>query len=93
MIKKTAMTIWEGIWYAIQCIAFGAGYFAKAPVKRALSDYGLCETTGAENVWYVIQCMFFGAGYFAKVSIAKALSELPQFRAQREETLTPLAIK
>ena len=35
---KVHMTSSENFWYVVQCIAFGAGYFAKVPVKRALSD-------------------------------------------------------
>jgi hypothetical protein len=80
VVRKTALTTWEGVWYVLQCIAFGAGYFAKIPAKRALSDFGLCEPTGAERFWYVLQCIAFGAGYFAKIPTAKALTELSQSR-------------
>jgi hypothetical protein len=80
VVRKTALTTWEGFWYLLQCIAFGAGYFAKIPAKRALSDFGLCEPTGAERFWYVLQCIAFGAGYFAKIPTAKALTELSQSR-------------
>ena len=66
------------------CIAFGAGYFAKIPTKRALEDVGLVELTGAERFWYVLQCIAFGAGYFSKVTVAKALTELPQSVAARQ---------
>jgi hypothetical protein len=90
VVRKTALTTWEGIWYVLQCIWFGAGYFAKVPAKKALQDFGLCEMTGAERFWYVFQCIWFGAGYFAKIPIAKALSELPQYRAQRQATLGTL---
>ena len=31
MVRLTAA---ESFWYVLQCIAFGAGYFAKVPVKR-----------------------------------------------------------
>ena len=55
---------------------FGAGYFAKVPVKKALSERGLAVMTPAENIWYVILCISFGAGYFAKVIYKKALSEV-----------------
>lgn len=75
VLRKTALTTWERIWYVLQCIAFGAGYFAKIPAKKALSDFGLCEMTGAEKFWYVLQCIAFGSGYFAKIPIAKALTE------------------
>lgn len=91
-IRKTALTTWEGIWYVLQCIAFGAGYFGKVPVKKALQDFGLVEMTGAEHVWYIIQCIAFGAGYFAKIPTAKALSELPQFRSVRQSDLGTLAV-
>lgn len=69
-------TSWEGFWYVLGCIYFGAAYFQKVPVKKALSEYGLVEMTGAEKFWYVVQCIFFGAGYFAKVTIKRALSEV-----------------
>lgn len=59
----------------LKCIAFGAGYFAKVPVKRALNDAGLVQMTGAEHFWYILQCVAFGAGYFAKVPVRKALSD------------------
>jgi hypothetical protein len=84
VVRKTALTTWEHIWYVLQCIAFGAGYFAKVPAKRALSDFGLCEPTGAERFWYVLQCCAFGAGYFAKIPTAKALTELSQSGFVRE---------
>jgi hypothetical protein len=44
------MTAAEQFWYVLQCIAFGAGYFAKVPVKKALSEVGLAQMTGAELV-------------------------------------------
>jgi hypothetical protein len=83
-VRKTALTTWEGIWYVLQNIALGAGYFGKIPTKRALSDFGLTEMTAAEHFWYVVQCIAFGAGYFAKIPVAKALSELPQYRTERQ---------
>jgi hypothetical protein len=55
---------------------FGAGYFAKIPVKKALSERGLATLTAAENVWYVVLCLCFGAGYFQKVISKRALSEI-----------------
>jgi hypothetical protein len=73
MVRLTAA---ESFWYVLQCIAFGAGYFAKVPVKKALSEAGLAQMTGAEQFWYVLQCIPFGAGYFAKVPVKKALSEM-----------------
>jgi hypothetical protein len=91
VVRKTALTTWEGIWYVIQNIAFGAGYFAKIPAKRALQDFGLTEMTGAEHFWYVLMCIWFGAGYFAKIPTAKALSELPQYRAERRQNFGALS--
>lgn len=66
----------ESFWYVLQCIYLGMGYFAKVPIKKALSEYGLVELTGAEKFWYTLQCIFFGAGYFSKVISKKALSEV-----------------
>ena len=77
-IRKTALTPWEHFWYVVRCIAFGAGYFAKVPTKKALQDFGMCQMTSAERFWYAVECIPFGAGYFAKLSTAKALSELPR---------------
>ena len=65
----------EHFWYILQCVAFGAGYFAKIPTKKAQSDAGLVEMTSWERIWYVVQCIAFGSGYFAKVPVKKALSE------------------
>lgn len=45
-------------------------------MKKALSEYGPVEMTGAEKFWYVAECIFFGVGYFAKVTVKKALSEV-----------------
>ena len=91
-VRKTALTTWEGIWYVLQCIAFGAGYFGKVPAKKAMQDFGLVEMTGAEHFWYIVQCIAFGAGYFAKIPTAKALSELPQFRSVRQADLGTLTV-
>jgi hypothetical protein len=74
--RTVRLTAAESFWYLLQCIAFGAGYFAKVPVKKALAEAGLAELTGAEQFWYVLQCIAFGAGYFAKVPVKKALSEM-----------------
>jgi hypothetical protein len=73
--KKTALTAWEGIWYILMCISFGAGYLAKVPAKKALQDAGMGTMTSAEQFWYVLMCISLGAGYFAKIPIAKALVE------------------
>ena len=91
-VRKAALTTWEGIWYVVQNIFFGAAYFGKIPVKRAMQDFGLIEMTSAEHFWYVVQNIFFGAGYFAKIPTAKALSELPQFRTYRQSDLGTLAV-
>ena len=77
--RKTALTTWEGIWYVLENIALGAGYFGKIPLKKAMQDFGLTTMTGAEQFWYVIQCLAFGAGYFAKIPAAKALWSCPSF--------------
>jgi hypothetical protein len=67
----------EQFWYVLQCVALGAGYFGKVPMKKALSDISLARMTDAAQFWYVLQCVAFGAGYFAKVIHKKALSEMP----------------
>jgi hypothetical protein len=76
----TGLTSAQQVWYTLQCIYFGMGYFAKIPAKKALEDYGMAQLTSAEQFWYVVQCIFFGAGYFAKLPTAKALSEMPVFQ-------------
>lgn len=76
---KLRLTAAESFWYVLGCIAFGSSYFAKVPVKKALSDAGLAQMTGAEQFWYVLQCIAFGAGYFAKIPAAKALTEMTRF--------------
>ncbi len=71
--KLTGM---ETFWYVLQCIAFGAGYFAKIPMKKAMYERGLVAAMKpAESFWYVVLCLCFGAGYFQKVVVKKALSE------------------
>lgn len=74
--RKMATTGAEAFWYVVMNIAFGAAYFGKVPIKRALYDYGLAEPTAAERFWYVVQNVFFGSGYFAKVIASKALSDM-----------------
>ena len=76
----TGLTSAQQVWYTLQCIYFGMGYFAKIPAKKALEDYGMAQLTSAEQFWYTVQCVFFGAGYFAKLPTAKALSEMPVFQ-------------
>jgi hypothetical protein len=78
--SRIGLTAAEKFWYVLMCIGFGAGYFAKIPSKKAMSDFGLCELTSAEAFWYILMCIAFGGGYFAKIPTAKALSELEQFR-------------
>lgn len=75
IVKKTALTAWEGFWYVLMCINFGAGYLAKVPVKKALQDADMGTMTAAESFWYVLMCLCFGTGYFIKVPVAKALAE------------------
>lgn len=36
--NQVQMTAAENFWYVVQCINFGAGDFAKMPVKGALAD-------------------------------------------------------
>jgi hypothetical protein len=38
VVGRLRLTAAEQFWYVLQCIAFGAGYFAKVPVKKALSE-------------------------------------------------------
>jgi len=67
----------ERFWYVIQNIAFGAGYFAKIPAKKAAIEVtGRGSLTGFENFWYVLGCIAFGYMYFAKVPAKKALVEV-----------------
>jgi hypothetical protein len=79
-LGRLRLTAAESFWYVLGCIAFGGMYFAKVPVKKALSEAGLAEMTSAEQFWYVLQCVAFGAGYFAKVPVKKALTETAQLR-------------
>jgi hypothetical protein len=71
-LKLTSM---ETFWYYLQCLFFGAAYFAKIPLKKAMSERDLVEMTPAEKFWYVIECLWFGWGYFQKTIYKKALSE------------------
>jgi hypothetical protein len=79
--RKLTLTAWEGIWYVVQNIAFGWGYLAKVPAKKALHDFGLVEMTSAEQFWYIFMCIPFGAAYFVKIPTAKALTEVTQIKA------------
>ena len=74
-MTEKSLTSAESFWYTLQCICFGAGYFSKVPLKKALSENGLVELTPAEKFWYTVECIFFGAGYFRKVVYKKGLSE------------------
>jgi hypothetical protein len=74
--RAGGLTAAGSFWYVLQCISFGAGYFAKVPAKKALQDAGMVQMTAAEQFWYVLMCIGFGAGYFAKLPVAKALSEM-----------------
>ena len=75
-MNNNKLTSMETFWYYLQCLALGAGYFSKIPLKKALSERRLVEMTGPENIWYIIQCIAFGAGYFRKTIYKKALSEM-----------------
>ena len=77
-MNSKKLTSMETFWYYLQCLCFGAGYLAKVPMKKALSERELATMTAAENIWYVILCLCFGLGYFQKVIVKKALSEIPQ---------------
>ena len=66
----------EVFWYYLQCLALGAGYLAKVPMKKAMAERGLGKMSAGANIWYTILCLFFGAGYFQKVICKKALSEI-----------------
>ncbi len=75
-MNEKKLTSMETFWYYLQCICLGAGYLAKVPVKKALSERGLVTLTSAENIWYVVLCLSFGIGYFQKVIFKKGLSEI-----------------
>ena len=70
------LTSFESFWYYLQCVAFGTGYFAKIPTKKAMYERGLSKSlTAAESFWEVVLCLCMGVGYFQKVIVKKALSE------------------
>ena len=46
IVSKIRLTAAEQFWYVPQCIAFGAGYFAKVPVKKALAELGQIPGAG-----------------------------------------------
>ena len=75
-MNQKKLTSMETFWYYMQCLAFGAGYLAKVPVKKALTERGLSSMSAAEKFWYVALCLCFGLGYFQKVIYKKALTEL-----------------
>ena len=75
-MNSKKLTSMETFWYFLQCICFGAGYFAKIPTKKALSERDLVSMSAAESFWYVVLCLCFGLGYFQKVIVKKALSEI-----------------
>jgi hypothetical protein len=87
MAKRYGLRGAEPFWYVLGCIAMGAAYLAKIPVKKAaceiLSELQLdgqgpsrsYSLRGAEGFWYVLMCLPFGGAYFAKVSAKKALWE------------------
>jgi len=75
-VGAITLTPAERVWYVLQNIYFGVGYFAKIPTKKALSEIGIVELSGWERFWYVLECIAFGAGYFAKIPVKKALTEL-----------------
>ncbi len=77
-MNSKKLTSMESFWYFLQCICFGAGYFAKIPTKKAMSERELVSMSAAESFWYVVLCLCFGLGYFQKVIVKKALSEISQ---------------
>jgi hypothetical protein len=46
IVSKIRLTAAEQFWYVPQCIAFGAGYFAKVPVNKALAELGQIPGAG-----------------------------------------------
>lgn len=76
-LGRGTVTTAEAFWYVVGCVAFGANYFAKLPVRRALMEYGLLTVSRWERFWYGLMNII-GAGYFAKVIVKKALSEIQQ---------------
>jgi hypothetical protein len=75
MSDRKHLTGAERFWYVLMNIAFGAGYLAKVPTKKAAAEYGMVELTSWERFWYVLECIAFGSGYFAKVVAKVALAE------------------
>jgi hypothetical protein len=47
---RLQLTAAEKFWYVLQCIAFGAGYFAKVPVKKAFSELGHLPAPGPADL-------------------------------------------
>jgi hypothetical protein len=43
---RLQLTATEKFWCVLQCIAFGAGYFATVPVKKAFSELGHLPAPG-----------------------------------------------
>ena len=77
------MTAWERFWYVLENIAFGAGYFAKLPVAKALDEvHGTHNLNGMAHFWYILGCVVtLGGFYFAKVPAKRALEQLTEARA------------
>jgi hypothetical protein len=50
MASRFRVTAAEQFWYVLQCIAFGAGYFAKVPVKKALSELSPISDPGYQGL-------------------------------------------
>ncbi len=71
-MNSKKLTSIESFRYFLQCICFGAGYFAKIPTKKAMSERELVSMSAAESFWYVVLCLCFGLGYFQKVIVKKA---------------------
>jgi len=65
----------ERFWWVIWNVAFGAGYLAKVPIRKAAAELGMGQLTGAERFWYRLECVAFGAGYFSKIIAKVALAQ------------------
>jgi hypothetical protein len=70
------MTAAERFWYVLWNIGFGAGYFAKLPIAKAIDEVdGTHLVKGWAKFWYVLENIAFGAGYLAKVIAKRALEQ------------------
>ena len=82
------MTSGEKTWYTILCVLCGAGYFAKLPVAKAISETPPLAASGqgltyAGRFWYLLGCLAYGANYFAKVCVQEGAVRLRPGPAER----------